>query len=334
MKRSFFEYLGDETSLYGYVKSYKLAFYMCYFSSDILAERIRTDVFTNRFLDFYRNRIKSGLKAETDSSSILFSPEMCSETEVYQLIINNPFKAISQKGFFNKEVIEGVEYFSISPNLYREFTMDDINTIRDIVSKKLALYYSKAASAKEKKKKPMEMKSSKKLKQKELHTLFISDLGPAVLKVDDLQKKPLIIELASPFLCKIKVYMFNCTCPPGGRKPDEFKSQLILDGQQRNERGYLDDTDGTFILLVGYAMPYGDQTNGVYVLWDAEEHRTFAYSANLQTKLDPILETAYEDVVLQTKKSGEIVVLSSRKNLTAALTKRLQLYADRLLGEQ
>ena len=90
----------------------------------------------------------------------------------------------------------------------------------------------------------------------------------------------------------LKVYIFNCTAPPGGRSIDEYKVQLILDGQKRGERGRFDTSDGKTILIVGYATPFVDLSGGIWVLFEFDKHIEFAYSANIQVYLRQILETA------------------------------------------
>ena len=334
MRDAFFEYIGSSTSLYGYVKSYKLIFFRTFFFAEKFERRINVKKFTEKFLAFYYERQKEGLQAELDSDSILFYPDRCTLEEVFKLILNNPFKVISEKKFFRKEYDGNELYFAMMPELYEELTFRDLLYIKNTLSRKIELYFSRRKSSNTRAKRRMKVGTRReRFTTKELNELFVNDIGSFIIDTGNLSAKPLIVRLASPFLCKFKVYMFNCTCPPGGRSADEYKSQLIIEGQKRNNRGYLDDTDGTIILLIGYATPFENKYDGVYVLWDAEEHRIFAYSANLQTKLDLILQTTYKDIVLQTKKSGEIVVLSNRKNLKDALLKRLRLYSDRLLGD-
>ena len=132
----------------------------------------------------------------------------------------------------------------------------------------------------------------------------------------------------------MKVYLFNCTNPPGGRKHDEFKSQLIIENQKKPERGRLTEAPGEFVLLVGYATPFEDQMDGVYVIWETERHREFSFSANLQVKLEPMLETTEKKVVLYTKANGEVVILAKRRYLVDAVEERLHEDIKILLKEQ
>ncbi|WP_302364495.1 hypothetical protein [Pyramidobacter piscolens] len=174
---------------------------------------------------------------------------------------------------------------------------------------------------------------SERLKQSDLQKMFREDMGECVRDFSDTGSKPLYLTCGLPISCKLKVYLFNCTNPPGGRKHDEFKSQLIIENQKKPERGRLTEAPGEFVLLVGYADPFGSQDDGVYVIWETEKHREFSFSANLQVKLDPMLETTEKKVVVYTKSNGEVVVLCKRKNLVEAVRKRLDEDVRILLGE-
>lgn len=164
---------------------------------------------------------------------------------------------------------------------------------------------------------------SSKLKQSELQAMFVHDLGACVKACVDNGTKPLYLTCGAPVNCKLKVYIFNCTNPPGGRKHDEFKSQLIIENQRKGDRGRLTEGPGEFVLVVGFATPFDGRDDGVYIIWETEKHREFSFSANLQIKLDPMLETTEKAVVLFTKTNGERVVLAKRKNLASAIKARL-----------
>lgn len=164
---------------------------------------------------------------------------------------------------------------------------------------------------------------SNRLKQSDLQKMFREDMGECVKEYSDTGSKPLYLNCGLPISCKLKVYIFNCTNPPGGRKHDEFKSQLIIENQKKPERGHLTEAPGEFVLLVGYADPFGNRNDGVYVIWETEKHREFSFSANLQVKLDPMLKTTEMKTVLYTRSNGEVVVLAKRRNLVEAVRKRL-----------
>lgn len=155
-----------------------------------------------------------------------------------------------------------------------------------------------------------------------LHELFLKDVSPYAENIMDIGKKPLIFKLIYPYSCYIKAYIFNCTAPPGGRTIDEYKVQLILDGQKRGERGRFDDSDGTTVLIIGYADPLDNPDDGVWILFELDKHREFAYSANIQIYLRQILQTLTNNVYTHMKHNKEIVILARRPYLLEALEKR------------
>ena len=163
------------------------------------------------------------------------------------------------------------------------------------------------------------------LKQTELHSLFLQDVGAYAENIFDNGRKPLYIHLKPPFNRDLKVYVFNCTAPPGGRTIDEFKVQLILDGQKRGERGRFDTSDGRTVLIVGYATPFVDALDGIWVLFEFDKHRDFAYSANIQVYLRQILPALSTNVYVCQKHNKEILVISQRQYLLNALIERFDI---------
>ncbi len=158
-----------------------------------------------------------------------------------------------------------------------------------------------------------------------LNQMFLHDLGDRVEWHSDISSKTLLVDLKNPKK-KLRVYLFNCTCPPGGRSLDEYKVQLIIEGQKRGERGRLNNSDDRFVLVVGFASPFAEKEDGVYVIWDSAFHLEFAYSANLQCYLDPMLEALSEDVVTRYKAGNkEQIVVALRKNLSKAIEHRIDL---------
>ncbi len=168
--------------------------------------------------------------------------------------------------------------------------------------------------------------------KEELNGLIIEDLGNRVAWNSGLNSKTLLLDLEKPKR-KLRIYVFNCTCPPGGRALDEYKIQMIIEGQSRGERGHIKADDDRIPLIIGYACPFDDDENGVYILWDASFHMEFAYSANLQCYLDPMLQALSEEVVTCYKKGNkEQIVVAKRDNLTKAIEQRIRLDIQNLLG--
>ena len=168
--------------------------------------------------------------------------------------------------------------------------------------------------------------------KKELNSMIIEDLGNRVVWSSGLNSKTLLLNLERPKR-KLRIYVFNCTCPPGGRSLDEYKIQMIIEGQSRGERGHIITDDGRIPLIMGYACPFDDDKDGVYIIWDTSFHMEFAYSANLQCYLDPMLQALSEDVITCYKKGNrEQIIVARRENLPKAIERRIQLDIQNLLG--
>lgn len=143
LKDSFMKYLGPEDSLYGYQKSYKLVFYKCYFSEALYDERIDVDVFTKQFRQFYIDRRRAGLSVEIGTvDNVLLNVNKSSVDDYYSLILKNPFNAINKKNFFMRQIVDGKSFFAINSELFNSLKDDDLERIRNLVHKKLVLYYS------------------------------------------------------------------------------------------------------------------------------------------------------------------------------------------------
>ena len=175
---------------------------------------------------------------------------------------------------------------------------------------------------------------STRMTQKELHDIFLEDIGTFAGRVEDCGRKPLKMHLDFPFNRDIKAFIWNCTAPPGGRSIDEYKVQLILENQKRGMRGHFDETDGYKSLIIGYATPFVDKLQGLWVLFELDKHREFAYSANLQVKLEYMLDTLGKPIIYQQKRTTkEVLVMAQRSNLVKALIARMDVDAAKMTGE-
>lgn len=166
---------------------------------------------------------------------------------------------------------------------------------------------------------------SVRLPQQELHRLFLQDVGEYAVVAGDTGRKPLRLRLNYPYSRDLNAYIFNCTAPPGGRSIDEFKVQLILDGQKRGERGKFDLFDGRTTLIIGYATPFVDVNAGLWVLFELDKHQEFAYSANIQVYLRQLLRALEQDVYVCVKHNKETLVISQRQYLVQALQTRFDI---------
>ncbi len=175
---------------------------------------------------------------------------------------------------------------------------------------------------------------SQKLSSAVLNQMFLDSLGQNVESHNGIEDKPLIVKLKPPYNNIFKVYLYNCTNPPGARQAGEYKSQIILPGQQRGERGRFEIEPGMKTLLVGFATITGELSDGVYVLWELKKHMEFAYSANVQVGLSTLLHAYSEPMFSMNKRgNGEWIVVSRPYKLIDAIQKRMEIDIDLLLEE-
>lgn len=174
----------------------------------------------------------------------------------------------------------------------------------------------------------------KKLSVPDLHMTFLQALEPYVKWHSDVSEKPLYVELAPPYCMTIKVFLFNCTNPPGARQAGECKSQIILPGQKRGERGHFEIESGVVTLLAGFASITESVEDGVFVIWELKKHMEFAYSANVQVSLNTLLR-AYSEEMFSMKKRGnkEWIVVARPHRLAEAIQERVNVDIKLLLGE-
>lgn len=170
--------------------------------------------------------------------------------------------------------------------------------------------------------------------QTEMHERLIAALGKRVLRHGPTSAKPLEIDLGGQLPVRIRVYMFNATRPPGGRPTGEHKVQLIVPGQRRGERGSFDHGDDRVVLLVGYVAE-----EDVYVLWDAGLYSNFAWSRNVQVKVETIIEATAGKLATQFRQlrpaEGQAIVetllAAPAERLAEAVDTRIQLSRQRLI---
>ena len=168
--------------------------------------------------------------------------------------------------------------------------------------------------------------------QEEIHRHFVECLGTQVVWHSLLASKPLELDLKPPLPVRVRVYLYNATRPPGGRPLGEHKIQLIVPGQQRDERGNFDQSDGRIAMVVGYAAE-----EDVFILWDTGLYSDFAWSRNVQVKVPTIvaavagkLATQERRLRLQGASAIETVVAAHASKLGEAIRRRVQLSRERM----
>ena len=164
-----------------------------------------------------------------------------------------------------------------------------------------------------------------------LHGAFITSLGDDVIRHSDLESKPLEVDLRPPLPSKLRVYLYTLTDPPGGRPADEYKIQLMVPGQGRDEVGNFDHSGGRFVVVGGY-----HPTSEVFVLWDAAMYQDFAFSRNVQVKAATIFAAIGGGLSRQkrrTRAGWETVLAVRSADLGAGLRERFAIEVRRMADE-
>lgn len=144
MKSDFLKYIGAEDSLAGYSRSYKLVFYKAFFSLMDNNGSASGYKVADAFRNFYVDRVHRGLRADINVDARIENIEQSSVQEVYDVILLNPFKHISERNYLSsRKDANGREQFMLNQDLLRELTKDDIEEILSLVDQKLSLYFSK-----------------------------------------------------------------------------------------------------------------------------------------------------------------------------------------------
>ncbi len=140
LKESFFNYLGPADSLAGYQRSYKLVFYKCFFTRLLENQETFCETISSDFQQFYIRRKNAGLVPDIDVDDVIKNIENSTLAQVFNLIMRNPFQAISSHGFMLKETGKR-ERFVLNPELRSQLSLIDIETIIQIVDHKIELYF-------------------------------------------------------------------------------------------------------------------------------------------------------------------------------------------------
>lgn len=169
----------------------------------------------------------------------------------------------------------------------------------------------------------------KRLSKQTLNKIFLDGLGDRVKWHNGIQSNPLLIDLLAPMPLRLRVYLFNCTNPPGGRALDEYKFQVILPGQQRGDRASLDYSDGRLPIIAAFVH---EGPSGIFLLWDAYKHKDFSYSANMQVKADVIIQALCSKTAEYKRNNGEIIVAAQTHYLFEAIRCREDIIRQEILG--
>ena len=142
IKTEFFNYIGSENDLNGYQKSYKLVFYKAMIDSMDSDGKARELDVTAKFRKFYEERANAGKITDKDVDPVIAKISESSDSAVRNVMIHNPFKVISDKGFVGKSAnATGKDLLCFNEELMTSLSGDDWAEIVGIVEAKLKLYY-------------------------------------------------------------------------------------------------------------------------------------------------------------------------------------------------
>ncbi len=147
IREAFFKYLGPVDSLAGYQRSYKLVFLKAFFTRMKVNQETDTNTISSDFRQFYIQRKNAGLVPDVNVDPVIENVENSTLSQIYNLILRNPFNAISSSGFMTK-ANDGRERFTLVPELEKQLSSGDIEEILRIVDQKLKLYFSKVDAGK------------------------------------------------------------------------------------------------------------------------------------------------------------------------------------------
>lgn len=161
-----------------------------------------------------------------------------------------------------------------------------------------------------------------------IHCIILAALGETATSHDSLETVPFGLTLAG--IGRVSFYAFTLTAPPGGRPTGEYKVQLIVPDQQRGERSSLRLESGSFTIVVGWGAE-----DGVFALWDAYAHESFAYSQNLQVTGDAVWLARASGLAtcerrLRGGRGTETVVVCRPERLTDGVRHRIEYSARRM----
>ncbi|GHT01986.1 hypothetical protein AGMMS50276_31330 [Synergistales bacterium] len=108
----------------------------------------------------------------------------------------------------------------------------------------------------------------------------------------------------------------------------EYKIQIILPGQVRGERASLDFSDGRTPILAAHV---NEGRESVFVLWDANKHDDFSYSANMQVKADVIIRALCLPLSRSKRANNEEIIVSRPQFLYDAIKCRIEIMKQEIL---
>lgn len=151
----------------------------------------------------------------------------------------------------------------------------------------------------------------------ELHKRFLRDMGNSIVSHTDVSMWPFVFSITEPIPMTFALYIYDNKNPAGGRPNLEYKFNIYVPGQKRGQYSSFDYTEG-FPLMVSYSEDYD-----VYIIYDAEKHTNFKWCANIQSRLEFILDACGGNIATFVKKNNEVLIGITGQHLLEGIIKRL-----------
>ena len=144
-KLRFIKYIGDENSLLGYQKSYKLVLLKNIFELVRSGQQLSVDSIMHTVKEFYLARVHNGLPADYDvDERIKNISEKTSKYDIWAVFKANPYNVINNQGFlFLEKNSRGELIFVLPEEIIGALTELECDNLITLIEKKISLYYSK-----------------------------------------------------------------------------------------------------------------------------------------------------------------------------------------------
>lgn len=156
----------------------------------------------------------------------------------------------------------------------------------------------------------------------QLHQVFLSALGSAVVSHSATEDKPLLVDLALPHPPRLRVYLYNLVSTSGTVRSREFKIVLRLRGQVVGQYGRFDYSDGRFVVLAGYSAALD-----VFVFWDSSLHPRFKAGGNVQVRDSTVYAAVAGEIAEQPRPlqsdAKELVLACQSRRIVDVLNTRV-----------
>lgn len=167
------------------------------------------------------------------------------------------------------------------------------------------------------------------LPRADIQQRFLDSIGSAaMISADTDAAGELVVELQPPLPRRVRVYVYNATNPSGGRSGREHKIQLTRVGRREGAPANFDWSGVDLVLLCGYVTEHD-----VFVFWDANLRRDFAYSTNLQVPSEKVVGAASTGVIVVHERplrravgaarTIETIICAPRQSVKDAIAERL-----------